>query len=280
MQRVNGNQFYALSTSVHPLLELRTEETILNVVWVLYQARLWLEYLLEGKIVPLRVSRPAVRTLLADINLIVPRDFPRVQPERGQEQLGYRAQTFAAHARDFETVLGAELQDIDTYFIEKKGIYVTSDLIDHADMALDEATQKTIPQESLRDFREAGKCLAFDLATASGFHSMRATESVLRQWHQLVCKPPPKADKPDMGKCVSDLRGSNPDKGALGALGVVDQIRELHRNPVMHPEDFLTVEQALRLFDIAKSAIGAMAEQIAKVPRVPPAAVASTAPGA
>jgi hypothetical protein len=39
----------------------------------------------------------------------------------------------------------------------------------------------------------------------------------------------------------------------------------LHRNPTMHPEVFYDIKEALALFDIAKSAIVAMAAEIAKL---------------
>ena len=45
-------------------------------------------------------------------------------------------------------------------------------------------------------------------------------------------------------------------------MEVLDHIRDLHRNTVMHPEAFLTMTEAQRLFDIAKSAISAMGDRI------------------
>jgi len=62
-----------------------------------------------------------------------------------------------------------------------------------------------------------------------------------------------------MGPCIDGLKGAGADEKTVAVL---DQIRSLHRNPLMHPEVFLTADEGLRLFDIAKSAISAMADQI------------------
>ncbi len=45
-------------------------------------------------------------------------------------------------------------------------------------------------------------------------------------------------------------------------IQVLDQIRDLHRNPLMHPQEFLSMKEAVGLFDIAKSAIASLAEEI------------------
>lgn len=45
-------------------------------------------------------------------------------------------------------------------------------------------------------------------------------------------------------------------------MDILDHIRDLHRNTLMHPQAFLQMTEALRLFDIAKSAISAMAERM------------------
>src|SRR5206468_496698 len=116
--------------------------------------------------------------------------------------------------------------------------------------------------DAKKDFREAGKCLAFELPTAAGYHTMRATEAVLREYWLLVRKPISGTRPPDMAPCINELRadGENPK-----LMDILDHIRDLHRNTLMHPEAFLTMKEALRLFDIAKSAISAMGDRIGEL---------------
>jgi hypothetical protein len=80
---------------------------------------------------------------------------------------------------------------------------------------------------------------------------------VLRQYYELVMKR--KSERVEWGTCTQELKkaGANPK-----VVQVLDQIRDIHRNPLMHPEDFLTMKEAVGLFDIAKSAIGRLAEEI------------------
>ena len=44
-----------------------------------------------------------------------------------------------------------------------------------------------------------------------------------------------------------------------------DQLRDLHRNPINHPEVFLEPSEALELFNISTSALSAMARDIARL---------------
>jgi hypothetical protein len=43
---------------------------------------------------------------------------------------------------------------------------------------------------------------------------------------------------------------------------MLDRVRELNRNPMMHPEDNLGEDEALLLFDLCKAAIIAMAMEL------------------
>jgi hypothetical protein len=86
----------------------------------------------------------------------------------------------------------SELQTLDSYFISKKGIYSTADLIEHAEQALSVPIRAKMPAQAITDFIQAGKCLAFDSFTASGFHVLRATDSVLRLYYGHFVGTPPK----------------------------------------------------------------------------------------
>jgi hypothetical protein len=95
-------------------------------------------------------------------------------------------------ATQFEPILLAELQTLDAYHVTQKGIYDTTSLIDNADNTLPPSVLTKLTAEVKREIRESGRCLAFDNATASGFHIMRATECVMHQYLLHVCNPKPK----------------------------------------------------------------------------------------
>lgn len=87
---------------------------------------------------------------------------------------------------------------------------------------------------------------------------MRATEKVLRQYYQFVTGKLSK--RKDWGSVLADLKKNT--KVNPKVVQVLDQIRDLYRNPLMHPETFLTMDEALILFDISKAGIASMAGEI------------------
>jgi hypothetical protein len=48
-------------------------------------------------------------------------------------------------------------------------------------------------------------------------------------------------------------------------MDILDHVKDLHRNTLMHPDVFLTSQESLRLFDISKSAISAMSDRMAVI---------------
>jgi hypothetical protein len=105
---------------------------------------------------------------------------------------------------------------------------------------------------------QAGRCLAFGISTASGYHALRAVEKVLREYYESLVKKP--ADDIRMKQAIDELTKAGPDRKTMAAL---DQLRDLHRNPIDHPEEFLESAEALELFNAATVAISKMARQIA-----------------
>jgi len=283
MIRISLKYWYEIGSKIHPLTTLSERHSngqikLLNdVLFELYEAEGALRGTISSYISPLRASLEGGRVLLATLESYT---NPGPEgPELEKEISSYEIYRITNQAREFETVLGAELRIADAYFVAQKGLYSTTDLLERADIALDEDTARVLPTGAINDFRQAGRCLALELSTASGFHILRATESVLRTWYALVV--PNAVAKPNWAQCVEQLRKAGADKKTLA---VVDQIRDLHRNELAHdPDVFLDVKAALRLFDIAKDAIIAMAEQInahnaALTPPLPMAAPAALLP--
>lgn len=164
-------------------------------------------------------------------------------------------------AKELEIVLSAELQTLATYNITQKGIYSTTDLIERAERILPEQVLGRIGQMAVGEVRESGKCLAFDCATASAFHMMRAIEEVIYRYYVSVCKPKPAKRLENWGAYIAALSKSNkPEVKEIVAM--LQQIKDRHRNLIMHPDIVLTIDEAFTLFEIAQGAIIAMADNI------------------
>jgi hypothetical protein len=164
-------------------------------------------------------------------------------------------------AKEFEIVLSAELQTLATYHITQKGIYSTPDLIERAEGILPEPVLGRISQMAISEVRESGKCLALDCGTASAFHMMRATEEVMHRYYVSVCKPKSAKRLKNWGAYIAELSKSNRAE-VKEVVAMLQQIKDRHRNLIMHPEIVLTIDEAFTLFEIAQGAIIAMADNI------------------
>lgn len=266
MRKLNTYQFYRLAKAVEPVLNLREEDTTLaDIFSVLYAASSALRPLVADRSILSPSSKRAAANLLRSINAVgIPESWKDLSSLDFKMQIdSFRVSSISGRARDFETVLANDLPGLDVYHVSAIGIYSTPALIEHAESALleglSEECQESISDTAKRDFNQAGRCLAFDLSTAAGFHVMRAVEAVLRDyWHQVL-QPSPGTRAPDMAQCINELRKAGED---AKVLDVLDHIRDLHRNTLMHPDAFLEAAESLRLFDIAKSGISAMAERM------------------
>lgn len=270
MKRVNQYLFYQMGMNIHPLGSIRAGAPIQELAWTLYTAREWLQYLLKNQDIQLVVCKTAIQNLISKIDLLIPqdyKDFVSIDPAKELDAIDHWGLTH--RLEEFETVLANELPTMDTYVVWKKGIYSTADLIERAEDAIEPTARKrlilSVPN-AITDLNQAGRCLAFEVPTASGFHTMRATEAILREYWRLVRKPDAGTKPPEMQQCINELRAEGEEPKLMDIL---DHIRVLHRNTLMHPEAFLTMKEALRLFDIAKSAISAMADRIGELVPVP-----------
>jgi hypothetical protein len=267
MQRVNEYRFYLLGQKLKALKDLNTGTSLRAIWWDLDAARDALLALLNDPL-PLRVCRRAAQELVDTINGIVPQGSALLDKlsSLGGATLADNYFFISAALEGLEPVLSAECEAMDTYVVSKKGIYATSELIEGADQALSADIRALLSAQALRDLIEAGRCLAFDLDTACGFHLIRATESVIHAYYVAVTGQTPKRKDRNWGAYVRNLNAHkrmNPDSKVEPKLvALIDQIREHHRNVLMHPEETLTAEEALVLTGVCQSAITAFARGI------------------
>ena len=138
----------------------------------------------------------------------------------------------------------AECDSLATYAISQKGAYSTPDLIEHAENMIPETTRTLLPSAVIKDVQEAGRCLAFDLPTASGFHILRAVELVMIElWGQIKTG----ADKKptNWGAYIAKFEASNID---LKITTMLRNLKDLYRNPNAHPEDTLKEDESNNAF--------------------------------
>jgi hypothetical protein len=178
----------------------------------------------------------------------------------------------------FQTILEQEMGDSYIYCVTPVGAYATDALVQNAETHLSRMAQQIISDEQKLDYRLAGKCLALDLYTASGFHAMRCLEAEVREYHKLVTGVT--MDDVPLG---SILNGDNRHSGSglvpahaaeggakdspLGLIiSLLSHVNKIYRCPINHPEMTLTAEKSRQVFNLASVAISAMMEDtIARV---------------
>lgn len=263
MKRVNTFAFYDLGGALRAAGDVKDGVPLdMDVFVKLYQARGAMKSFLEESVVQVRTCRAAGQAVLDAIDPIIEKGRKNLMPKEGEEpaQLQWgEAYAIRSAIGSFATVLGAELPTLDTYSVSQKAAYSTPDLIDHAEMLLPEAVRKKMAPEAIKDMREAGRCLAFSTPTAAGFHTMRATESVIVTYFTKIVGKSPAKGMRNWGLYIRMLESHGADPKVTGFLR---HLKDQYRNPVSHPEEFLSVDQALILMNAAVAAICAMAEAI------------------
>jgi hypothetical protein len=241
MLRANQFWFYDLGSKIHPLTGIQDGAKVSDLFWPLWEARRCLASTYDQ--FPLRVSMAAASQLYEAISAVIPKDFKAaldIPPEREVQFM--EAHSIRDAAKSFETIIGAELQVLDTYLVSQKGTYSTPDMVDRGELMIPDTLRKDLPPQAIADLQAAGRCLAFNVSTATAFHVLRAAESAIRMYYEEVTGKKPKSKMRNWGAYVKVLNESGAD---TRITGFIDHVRELYRNPILHPEDNVTPEEAL-----------------------------------
>lgn len=265
MKQVNINEFYQFGSILHPISELQPGRPLKEYHFVLIWGRLWLGKFVQDRLIPMTICKGAAWKTINAINELFPPGKEESEKIDMEREVTYSdLYSIQDGVREFETVFSAEVQNMALYFVSKKAIYDTNDLIAHADNLFPENVQKQMGNQSRQDIKEAGKCLAFDLATAAGFHITRAVEGVLIDYLKLLNAQAVTELKDAQRNLGNYIKLAREQKGEEKVCNSLDQFRDLHRNPLIHPETVLTMDEAITLLGIAQSTIVGMAYEIAK----------------
>jgi hypothetical protein len=174
------------------------------------------------------------------------------------EILGPKHEIITHFFSKFESVFEAELARSDIYFVTPIGGYSTVSLLWSGRSLLHESTVKWISPEAIKGFEEGTRSLALKQATAAGFQLLRSVEAVMHQYYDVISNGAERPKTRNMGLYIEAMEKiAGIDKRMLEVLR---GIKNLRRNPLAHPEDFLEMKDALIILDITKSSISTMAQ--------------------
>src|SRR5438552_13467320 len=104
--------------------------------------------------------------------------------------------------------------------------------------------RKELPGEAIHDIKQGARCFAFELPTAAGFHFLRAIEAVIHSFYDVLSNNAKRPKRAAMGIYIDELIKLNANAELVATL---KQIKDLHRNPIIHPEETLDMIEAQML---------------------------------
>lgn len=261
MLRVDGAYLYQLGVQLRPISSLAESECArIDIFFECLGAKNAIQEFLYDSVFrdAFRASAQAASRLLSELNILA----PEIDPNVNFSELfpAWRIASLKTDFNKFEAVLVAELQGAALYFASAKGGYDTRALTDMGEALFPPSLAMKVP-DALTDVRAGARCLAFDLPTAAAFHLHRANESVLRRYFDEVAGFDNRPASSNMGDYLNALKTKK--LGDPKVLGALQTIKDLHRNPIMHPEECIeTVDEAISLLSAIRAAIGYMLDRI------------------
>jgi len=256
MKRLNLSFFMELGAALEPLNTLppRVPEGDDDQIEApatfrrnLFHANRALETLLEHETIPLAIpaSRPAAQELSSVITNIL-RKNNKVRQDMWDAYW---------YAQRLQTLLQGELAVQSVYHIWPKRAFDINLLIEKATSLFSKEVQQWMTEDERYNIAQAGKCIAFETPTAAGFHLIRAAESVIRRYYAVVVGVAPVLKMRNWGAYIKNLKKCNGEPRVIHAL---EQIKDLHRNPVIHPEIALSLEESISLIGITESVVSSI----------------------
>ena len=260
MTRIYPDYFYELGKAFHVLVTCEPGECLSSACGrFLYEVQQRLHYILTQNVAPLRICIDDGWALWHKVKEINDRHIVKGEDSALTDLEVYNLKSLFTK---FETVMTAEMHQLATYAVIQKGCYSTPHLIDEAELIFTEQMRNHLPSQSITDIRQGGRCLAFEVPTAAAFHFLRATEAVLHRYYEELSGGHKRPRIRNMGKYIEALEKiSSVDKKVLAVLR---QLKDLHRNPIMHPEISLDMDEAMTLLGIVQSAITTMVGVVIK----------------
>lgn len=294
MERINQFEFFQLGETLQKIKDLTDDIDGHAMFFPIYEAHQAVQALVRGKPMELTISK-ACATRLQDALWAFTEKHFRHATEDGKsawhfpkpEDPAIASWEWAASRSaltEFETIFREEMREAAIYRVPPRGIFDTGKLVDAADQAFPADIAMVIPAKTKEDWRAAGRCLAFNLLSASGFHVARAVEGTIESYYQAAYGLSPGDKKATLNswgdylKALEAARTAAPPKAALvpseKVISEIQQMKDDYRNPIAHPRIVLSEADARMLFANGESLIIAMAQEM-KAVMPPPSGLAA-----
>ena len=269
--RINLSHIYDLSKSIYPLTFLRYNKDHDRIFADANYAYQMLTYI--PNMYNLRSSWDAVERLK---NLLAIYLTEYLENNKKGEQTDAdinQLEQIADTALELELLLRSEFAIQPSYLVTPKGGYDVDILTSTPKDAFPPNLLQKVP-EAEYDITECAKALAFELPTACGFHLMRVFEAVLKKYYLITLRDGNLLDKNGCNKSIGTLiqemlNNRTPDKekdNKINAvIDILKSIKDNYRNPLIHLEINMEIQEVLVLFGVIYGAISLMLEKLDNV---------------
>jgi hypothetical protein len=252
--RFSGAYIYNLAAALRPLNDVAYDTPFLKAYLAITGAVGELENFVQFGTFGVRSCLPLGQHLLNVLKVA----FERAQGDTNREHLDPQDVFAIAKAwTPFEAALKAELAVANLYWVTAKGAFDPTVLAENGVQAFPAELVTKVPGAEF-DARQAARCIAFELPTAAAFHMHRLHEAVVHAYFKTVAPPgttPP--ERSALEGWIKALEGL--PKPNLKLIAAIRSIKDLHRNPVLHPQDTLSdVEEAISLLGAINSSVKTM----------------------
>lgn len=150
-----------------------------------------------------------------------------------------------------DATLDAEMSTKYGFSLHEKKIS-TDILLNNIHKLFASSTFYLLPEIAQYDFKEGGKCIAFNRFTASAFHALRGTEDVLKYYYSKILGRLP-TERQTWGSFYTaidrEIRDGNIDPAPDEELMInIDNLRKFYRNKTQHPQLIYNSDEAQDLF--------------------------------
>lgn len=257
--------FFFAGNSIRGLADIRAGQPISNWAHAIIQAREGLkDFLQRGERYRMFPQARAWALSILNTTITMIPDLPGTPvPNRLVLQEEVKGLEFALNS--FALMLSEESAKAYVVALQKQRTFDLHTLVEAIHVAFDDAVWARFSEFSKREIKEAGRCLALERYTASGFHMMRAVERESRDCATLLGQAHPV--RRDFWDYLKILEHHGVDKRVIAVL---DSLRSLERNPLVHPEDWLSQDDAVNLFCIAQVALSRLISCMETMKLFPP----------
>lgn len=246
-----------ISEALDRLSAVESGQDVKDIWYLLFNARQNVELLTQSVYNQhIRVSRQKAADLLREIDLII-----NLQDNHKLTEL--ESWSLKNERDQFRNLFYAEVGSMPAYLVARKECYDVDVLVEFGTALFPSTLTRKAP-ETERDAIQAGRALAFEVATGCGFHVFRVTEAVVRRYWDKVSDGAKRPKLQTLGNYAVEM-----EKRKIGDDKVVESIKQmtrLHRNPIVHPDVILTVEEAIGIVGMARSVVGSMLSVLPDVP--------------